>query len=87
MIVVTGASGFIGSNLVRELNARGRRDVIAVDDYPWIRGPSRATAHRAGVRYGDRISVTGFVDLHDLARWLDREGSAVEGSHSSRGLQ
>jgi len=31
-IVVTGAAGFIGSNLVKALNARGQRDVIAVDD-------------------------------------------------------
>lgn len=32
MIVVTGAAGFIGSNLVRGLNATGRSDIIAVDD-------------------------------------------------------
>jgi ADP-L-glycero-D-manno-heptose 6-epimerase len=32
MIVVTGAAGFIGSNLVRGLNRRGILDVIAVDD-------------------------------------------------------
>lgn len=31
-IVVTGAAGFIGSNLVKALNARGERDIIAVDD-------------------------------------------------------
>ncbi|MDB5870137.1 MAG: ADP-glyceromanno-heptose 6-epimerase [Polaromonas sp.] len=31
-IVVTGAAGFIGSNLVRGLNARGITDIIAVDD-------------------------------------------------------
>ena len=31
-IVVTGAAGFIGSNLVRGLNARGHRDIIAVDN-------------------------------------------------------
>src|SRR6185295_11096648 len=30
--VVTGAAGFIGSNLVRALNERGVTDVIAVDD-------------------------------------------------------
>jgi ADP-L-glycero-D-manno-heptose 6-epimerase len=30
--VVTGAAGFIGSNLVRALNDRGETDVIAVDD-------------------------------------------------------
>jgi ADP-L-glycero-D-manno-heptose 6-epimerase len=32
MIIVTGAAGFIGSNLVKGLNARGIRDIIAVDD-------------------------------------------------------
>ena len=32
MIVVTGAAGFIGSNLVRALNARGRTDLLLVDD-------------------------------------------------------
>ncbi|MDD4942025.1 ADP-glyceromanno-heptose 6-epimerase [Rhodoferax sp.] len=31
-IVVTGAAGFIGSNLIKGLNARGMRDIIAVDD-------------------------------------------------------
>lgn len=31
-IVVTGAAGFIGSNLVKGLNARGYDDIIAVDD-------------------------------------------------------
>jgi len=31
-IVVTGAAGFIGSNIIRGLNARGLRDIIAVDD-------------------------------------------------------
>jgi ADP-L-glycero-D-manno-heptose 6-epimerase len=32
MIIVTGGAGFIGSNLVRELNARGHDDVVVVDD-------------------------------------------------------
>jgi ADP-L-glycero-D-manno-heptose 6-epimerase len=32
MIVVTGAAGFVGSNLVRTLNARGHRDIVAIDD-------------------------------------------------------
>jgi len=31
-IVVTGAAGFIGSNLIQGLNARGLDDIIAVDD-------------------------------------------------------
>lgn len=32
MIIVTGAAGFIGSNLVKGLNAQGITDIIAVDD-------------------------------------------------------
>jgi ADP-L-glycero-D-manno-heptose 6-epimerase len=32
MIIVTGGAGFIGSNIVKGLNARGRTDVLVVDD-------------------------------------------------------
>lgn len=32
MHIVTGAAGFIGGNVVRGLNARGIRDILAVDD-------------------------------------------------------
>lgn len=32
MLIVTGGAGFIGSNIVRGLNARGRDDLIVVDD-------------------------------------------------------
>ena len=31
-IIVTGAAGFIGSNIVKELNARGISDIVAVDN-------------------------------------------------------
>jgi len=31
-VIITGAAGFIGSNLVKELNQRGERDIIAVDN-------------------------------------------------------
>src|ERR671921_670426 len=32
MIIVTGGAGFIGANIVRGLNARGRTDIMVVDD-------------------------------------------------------
>ncbi len=32
MIIVTGGAGFIGSNIVHGLNARGFRDILVVDD-------------------------------------------------------
>jgi ADP-L-glycero-D-manno-heptose 6-epimerase len=32
MLIVTGGAGFIGSNLVHELNAHGITDILVVDD-------------------------------------------------------
>jgi ADP-L-glycero-D-manno-heptose 6-epimerase len=32
MIIVTGATGFIGSNILADLNAQGRSDIVLVDD-------------------------------------------------------
>jgi len=32
MIIVTGGAGFIGSNIVKALNERGREDILVVDD-------------------------------------------------------
>lgn len=32
MIIVTGGAGFIGSNIIKALNQRGRKDILVVDD-------------------------------------------------------
>ncbi len=33
MIIVTGAAGFIGSNLIAKLNAENFNEIVAVDDF------------------------------------------------------
>ena len=69
MIVVTGAAGFIGSNVVAALNARGRQDIVAVDSF-------RHTAK--DTPYLHELRIHGSVDKDHLGRWLDEEGAAVE---------
>lgn len=77
MIVVTGASGFIGSNLVMELNRRRYTDIVAVDDYPWLRGRARLHPLSPEVRYSQCMKVAGCVDMHSLNEWLQGSGSTV----------
>lgn len=62
MIIVTGAAGFIGSNLVRALNARGERDIVAVDNL------SRADKFRNLVD----CDIAEFIDKQEFLSQLDR---------------
>jgi len=57
--VVTGAAGFVGSNLIRALNRRGERNILAVDNLQ----RSEKFANLAGV------DVSDYLDKHDF---LDR---------------
>ena len=49
MIVVTGGAGFIGSNLVHTLNARGRDDIVLVEEF----SDGRKCANLADARIAD----------------------------------
>ena len=68
MLIVTGAAGFIGSNLVKALNARGEKDIVAVDNL------SRAdkVANLADLEIAD------FVDKRDFIERLRRGELAGE---------
>jgi len=56
MIIVTGGAGFIGSNLVRGLNGRGRDDVLVVDDL------EHGDKHRSlnALRFADFVDFFSF---------------------------
>ncbi|MBI2799410.1 MAG: ADP-glyceromanno-heptose 6-epimerase [Gammaproteobacteria bacterium] len=57
MIVVTGAAGFIGSNLVHALNRRGRSDIVVVDDLT----DGRKFVNLVDADIADFISPTEFL--------------------------
>src|SRR5580698_10108292 len=61
MLLVTGGAGFIGSNVVANLNEAGRTDIV-VNDFLGSDGKWRNLAKR---QFAD------FVLPADLIRWLD----------------
>jgi ADP-L-glycero-D-manno-heptose 6-epimerase len=58
-VVVTGAAGFIGSNIVRGLNARGIEDIIAVDDLT----QGDKFRNLADLRIADYVDADAFYEL------------------------
>ena len=61
MLVVTGGAGFIGSVLVAALNARGRRDILVVDEF----GDGPKWKNLRGKSFTDVVVPEKFA--HDLA--------------------
>ena len=69
--VVTGAAGFIGSNLVKALNERGITDVIAVDDM------------KEGAKFANLVDCE-IADYLDKDEFLDRiEDGTFDGQLSA----
>jgi ADP-L-glycero-D-manno-heptose 6-epimerase len=58
-VVVTGAAGFIGSNIVKGLNARGIDDIIAVDDMT----DGDKFRNLADLKIADYVDLDLFYDL------------------------
>jgi ADP-L-glycero-D-manno-heptose 6-epimerase len=58
-IIVTGAAGFVGSNNVLALNARGERDVVAVDNLK----RSEKFTNLVEAEFGDYLDKQEFLDL------------------------
>lgn len=68
MIAVTGAAGFIGSNIVHQLNLQGRTDLVVVDVHPTDAG----NPNLAPLQYARYLEKDAFRD------WLAQEGGQVE---------
>ncbi|WP_462280170.1 ADP-glyceromanno-heptose 6-epimerase [Salinivirga cyanobacteriivorans] len=68
MIVVTGAAGMIGSNLVRKLNDEGYKDIVAVDEF------SREDKNRNL----ENKQLTARVDRMRFFEWLDENHKLVQ---------
>ena len=66
-IVVTGAAGFIGRNVVAELNARGEEEIILVDEL----GKDEKWKNLVGLRYEDIVSPEEFLGLIEDGAFAD----------------
>ncbi|MBT3278084.1 MAG: ADP-glyceromanno-heptose 6-epimerase [Phycisphaerales bacterium] len=75
MIAVTGAAGFIGANVVAELNRRGYGDIVAVDFFA-PPGPSHDMKNDPA--WLDELDVTERVEVAEFPAWLEANSDRVE---------
>ncbi|MFT7115201.1 MAG: ADP-L-glycero-D-manno-heptose 6-epimerase [Rhodoferax sp.] len=77
-IVVTGAAGFIGSNLIKGLNVRGFDDIIAVDDLT----QGDKFRNLVGLKIADYVDAATFYDLFSHGSFGQVEAVFHEGACS-----
>lgn len=77
-VVVTGAAGFIGSNIVKGLNARGIDDIIVVDDLT----QGDKFRNLADLKIADYVDADVFYDLFAEGRFGKVEAVFHEGACS-----
>jgi ADP-L-glycero-D-manno-heptose 6-epimerase len=71
-IIVTGAAGFIGRNVVAELNARGEDELILVDELGVSKpGEAEKWKNLVGLWYEDIISPEDFLGLLEQHAYAD----------------
>ena len=68
MIVVTGAAGFIGSQLVSRLNHEGFLDIVLVDDF----------TNREKKKNYSNLKFTKKVDRKEFVKWLKKNENQVQ---------
>lgn len=62
MIIVTGGAGFIGSNIVNELNRQGRTDILIVDDLNNGKKENQSYKNLRGLQFWDYQHKDAFLE-------------------------
>ncbi len=74
MIVVTGGAGFIGSNIVRGLNLRGRTDILIVDNL----GKGDKYKNLIGLKFREYMHMDDFMQkIEDGEFFLDEDFEVI----------
>ena len=73
MYIVTGGAGFIGSNLVHELNLHGITDILVVDNF----ADSRRSFNLHGARFVDYMDKREFRRALERMRWGSASVDAI----------
>lgn len=60
MIIVTGGAGFIGSNVVHELNLQGEDSILIVDNLSDAKSPQKKFMNLTGARFADYMDKVEF---------------------------
>ena len=68
MIVITGAAGFIGSNLISKLNNEGFKDIVIVDDF----SNESKKSNYENKRISQKVDRTVFFD------WIDKNEKFIQ---------
>ena len=75
-IIVTGAAGFIGSNIIKALNTRGITDIIAVDNL------SRSEKFKNLTE----CEISHYLDKHEFIRQLREHALPYEEIKAGAGV-
>ncbi len=79
MIVVTGGAGYIGSAIVWELNRRGEKEIVIVDEL----GTDEKWKNLVGLQFEDFVNKHKFIDSINKGTFINADAIIHMGANSS----